>query len=73
MPSFYFEPFKSLVEDIKHFKEDFDFSDLDPSHEICSKVNKKVIEKMKLETVPDLDLDEAIFLRSKPYSLNIKQ
>ena len=28
---------------------------------------------MKLETSPDLDLDEAVFLRSKSYSLNIKQ
>ena len=28
---------------------------------------------MKLETAPDLDLDEAVFLRSKSYSLNIKQ
>ena len=28
---------------------------------------------MKLETLPELDLDEAVFLRSKSYSLNIKQ
>ena len=28
---------------------------------------------MKLETEPELDLDEAEFLRSKSYSLNIKQ
>ena len=28
---------------------------------------------MKLETSPELDLDEAVFLRSKSYSLNIKQ
>ena len=28
---------------------------------------------MKLETAPELDLDEAVFLRSKSYSLNIKQ
>ena len=35
--------------------------------------NKKVIGKMKLETAPELDLDEAVFLRSKSYSLNIKQ
>ena len=27
---------------------------------------------MKLETAPELDLDEAVFLRSKSYSLNIK-
>ena len=70
---FSFKPIKSLIEDLKHFKEDFDFSDLDPSHELYSEVNNKVIGKMKLETAPELDLDEAVFLRSKSYSLNIKQ
>ena len=28
---------------------------------------------MKLETAPELDLDEAVFLGSKSYSLNLKQ
>ena len=28
---------------------------------------------MKLETAPELDLDEAVFLGSKSYSFNIKQ
>ena len=37
------KPIKSLIEDLKHFKEDFDFSDLDPSHELYSKANRKVI------------------------------
>ena len=62
-----------MIEDLKHFKEDFDFSDLDPSHELYSETNKKVIGKMKLETAPELDLDEAVFLRSKSYSFNIEQ
>ena len=70
---FSFKTIKSLFEDLKHFKEDFDFSDLDPSHELYSEINKKVIGKMKLETLPELDLDGAVFLRSKSYSLNIKQ
>ena len=70
---FSFKPIKSLLEDFKHFKEDFDFSDLDPSHELYSKENKKVIGKMKLEALPELDLDEAVFLRSKSHSLNFKQ
>ena len=70
---FSFKPIKSLIEDLKHFKEDFDFSDLDPSHELYSEDNKKVNGKMKLETAPKVDLDEAIFLRSKSCSLNIKQ
>ena len=39
----------------------------------CIQKNKKVIGKMQLETLPELDLDEAVFFRSKSYSLNIKQ
>ena len=70
---FSFKPIKSLIEDLKHFKEDFDFSDLDPSHELYSEANKKVVGEMKLETAPELDLDEAVFLRSKSYSPNVKQ
>ena len=70
---FSFKPIERLIKFLKHFKEDFDFSDLDPSHELYSKNNKKVIGKMKLETAPELDLDETVFSRSKPYSLNIKQ
>ena len=62
-----------MIEDLKHFEEDFDFSDLDSSHELYSKKNMKVIGKMKLETAPELDLDDAAFLRSKSYSFNIKQ
>ena len=36
---------KSLINDIKNFKEDFDFSDLDPSHELYSEDNKKLLIK----------------------------
>ena len=70
---FSFKPIKSLIENLKHFNEDFDFSDLDPSHELYSKDNKIVIGKMKLETARELDSDEAVILRCKSYSLNIKQ
>ena len=70
---FSFQPIKSSIEDLKCFKEDFDFSKLDPSHELYSEDNEKVMGKMRLETLPELDLDEAVFLRSKSYSLNIKQ
>ena len=62
-----------MIEDLKHYKEDFDFSDLDPSHELYSEANKKVIAKMKFETAPELDIDEAVFLWSKSYSYYIKQ
>ena len=70
---FSFKPIKNLTRDLYYFKEDFVVSDLDPSIELCSKDNKEVIGKMKLETAPELDLDEAVFLRSKSYSLNFKR
>ena len=70
---FSFKPIKSLIENLEHFKEDFDFRDLHTSHELYSEANKKVIGKMKLETASELDLEEAVFLRSKSYSPNIKQ
>ena len=70
---FSFKPIKNLNEYLKYFKEDFDFSGLDPSHELYSKDNKKIIGKMKLETAPELDLNEPVFLRSKSYSLKIKK
>ena len=44
---FSFRPIKILIEHLKQFKEGFDFSDLDPSHELYSKDNRKVIGKMK--------------------------
>ena len=34
---FSFKLFKSLIKDLKHFKEDFDFSVLDPTHDLHSK------------------------------------
>ena len=46
-----FKLIKSLTEDLKIFKKDFDFSDLHPSHELYSNDNKEVIGKMKLETL----------------------
>ena len=70
---FSFKPIKSLIENLKHFKEDFDFSNLDPSHELYSEASKKVIGEMKLETAPELDLDDAVLLKKKSCSLNIKQ
>ena len=36
---------KILNEGSKHFKEGFDFSELDPSHELYSENNKKSLEK----------------------------
>ena len=70
---FSFKPNKSLIKDLKFCKDDFDLSDLDPFHELYSDDDKKVIVKLNLETLPELYLDEAVFLGSKGYSLFIKQ
>ena len=50
---FSFKPIESLIEDLKCFPENFDFCDLDPSHELYSEENKKVIRKMNSETAPE--------------------
>ena len=65
---FSFQPIKGILEKIKHLKEGLGPSDLDPSHKLYSKAKEKK-GKTKLETNPDLDLDEAVFLRSKSYSV----
>ena len=70
---FLFRSIKGLIQDSKHFKNNFDFGDLDPSQERYSENKGKVFGKMKLETASELDLYEAVFLRSKSYSLNIEE
>ena len=42
---FFFKPIKVIIEDLKHFRKDFDFSDLEPSHELYSEENKKSCRK----------------------------
>ena len=44
-----------LVKDLHHFRDDFDFSNLNRDHELYSNENKKVIGKMKIETGPELE------------------
>ena len=58
---------RDLINDLEYFKDDFDFSELDPSHELYNSINKKVIGKMKLETSPIIELDNFVALRSKSY------
>ena len=51
-------------------KDEFDFSELDKSHEFYDPIDKKVIGKMKIETSPVLVLDTFTALRSKSYSFS---
>ena len=55
---------ENLIEFLKQNKDEFDFSELDPSHELYDRINKKVIGKMKIETSPVLVLDNFVALRS---------
>ena len=61
---------QDLEKDLEHFKDDFDFSDLDPEHKLFSSENKKVIGKFKIETLPHFSIDEFCCLRSKSYSFS---
>ena len=59
---------ENLIEFLNQNKDEFDFSELDPSHELYDPINKKVIGKMKIETSPVLVLDNFVALRSKSYA-----
>ena len=61
---------ENLIESLKQNKDEFDFSELDKSHELYDPINKKVIGKMKIETSPVLVLDTFTALRSKSYSFS---
>ena len=68
-----FKLIKVLIEDKKQFQEVFSFGDLDPSHELNSKIREQFLEKKKLEKPPELAINEAIFLGSKSCSISLKQ
>ena len=59
----------NLLIDLKYFKDDFDFSELDESQHIYDTINKKVVGKMKIETSPIIEFDNFVTLRSKPYAI----
>ena len=52
---------KGIFRDSNFFHEIWGFSDLDPSHELYSKDNKKVMVKLTVKTAPEIHLDEAVF------------
>ena len=61
---------QELIKFLQENKDEFDFSELDKSHELYNPINKKVIGKMKIETSPVLVLDTFTALRSKSYSFS---
>ena len=61
---------QELINFLQENKDEFDFSELDKSHELYNPINKKVIGKMKIELSPILVLDTFTALRSKSYSFS---
>ena len=58
---------RELINFLQQNKDEFDFNELDNTHESYDPINKKVIGKMKIETSPVLVLDTFTALRSKSY------
>ena len=61
---------RELINFLQENKDEFDFSELDKSHELYDPINKKVLGKTKIETSPVLVLDTFTSLRSKSYSFS---
>ena len=61
---------QELINFLQENKDEFDFSELDKSHELYDPINKKIIGKMKIETSLVLVLESFIALRSKSYSFS---
>ena len=59
---------EGLFADLTQSSKDLGFHKLDPSHKLYSEDNKQVIGKLKLETAPEIELDEAVFLTSRSYN-----
>ena len=64
---------QELINFLQENKDEFDFSELDHSHELYDLINKKVIGKMKIETSPVLMLETFTALRSKSYSFSYQR
>ena len=59
---------KDIIKDLENLENIFDFSNLDKTHDLFSKNNKKVIGKFKIETPKNIWIDEFVCLRSKMYA-----
>ena len=59
---------KDIIKNLNNLKDIFDFSNLDKTHELFSKKNKKLFGKFKIETPNNIWINEFICLRSKMYA-----
>ena len=64
---FSFIPFTGFIEVLEHFRRGLDFSESDPSDELNSEKEMKVIGNMKLESSPATELHDADFLPNKSF------
>ena len=62
---FSFSPIRGLLEELKSFSEDLDLSEVYPSLELYSEHNMNVVEKMRLQSSPEIDSDDAAKMKSK--------
>ena len=53
-----------MLDGLKHFSEHQDLNGKHPSLELNSENNKKRLEKMKLESTPEIESEEAAFSES---------
>ena len=60
----------NLLNVLVNFKNDFNYSELDKSHEFYDTINKKVIGKTKIQTSLNIELDNFVALRSKSYTFS---
>ena len=59
---------KNIIKDLKNLEDLFDFSNLNENHQLFSNKNRKVIEKINIETLQNIWIDEFVCLRGKRYA-----
>ena len=64
---FSFTPINGLSNDSKQISEDLHLSETHPKHELYSRDNMKLIKEMNFESASQIELNEAVFLRSKSF------
>ena len=60
-------PIKCLIDALKHVSMGLDLSEEDAPRELYPEDNKKVKGTIKVESAPEIELDEVVSIKSKPY------
>ena len=59
---------QDIVNDLQSLRDLFDFCNLDREYKLFNEKNKKIVNKLKIETPGSVWVDEFVCLRSKAYS-----